>query len=90
MKNPTNQNNIPTKNSLDQVKNLLAEHLGVEPDDINEDDSFTDELHMTPADLSDFIEKLKESGIEISVGDFSNIETVGDLLERISSETLIE
>lgn len=60
---------------------LLAEHIGVEPEDVNEDDSFLEDLHMDPADFSDFIHVLEKSGFTVNSSDLTGIETVEDLIE---------
>jgi acyl carrier protein len=73
-----------------RIINLLAEHLGVEPDDIQEEYTFTEDLHMNPADLADFVHYLKNSGINTETLDLPNLETVNDLIENIESETLTD
>lgn len=78
------------KTSENLVKKLLAEHIGVEPEDINETDSLTEDLHMSSADLSDFVSSLEVKGIDTTPLDLPNIETVGDLIEALTSEELIE
>lgn len=66
----------------DQVIKILANQIGVEPEDIEEDDSLRDELHMSSVDLAEITEHLAELGM--AGVDFSDIETVGDLLESLS------
>ena len=68
-----------------KVIKLLAENLGVEAEDIAEDDSFAEDLHMSPDKLSDFVESLSSSGFETSNLALTEIETVGDLAELLSS-----
>jgi acyl carrier protein len=68
-------------NTENTIIKLLAEHIGVEPEDIKPDDFFFDDLHMSPADLSDFMEILTANGIDVSKIDLSTIEAVEDLLE---------
>ena len=81
-------NDIIRKPTPEYIKGLLAEQIGVEPDDIKDEDAFSDELHMSAADLSDFSESLTNSGIDTSKLDLTQIETVGDLLEALSSEEI--
>ena len=66
------------------IKELLAEHIGVDANDIDEEDSFYEDLHMGPADLTDFIQTLSQSGIDIESIDLTKLESLGDLLESIS------
>lgn len=67
-----------------EIKSLLAEHIGVEAEDIKDEDSFSIDLHMGPAELVDFSENLKKMGLDMSQIDFSTTETVGELLEALS------
>lgn len=73
-----NVNFVKTKK---MIKRLLAERLGVEPDDIKDDDSFKEELHMNPIILTDFVQKLSENGYETESLDFSEIDNLIDLYE---------
>ena|SRR3989344_5207988 len=65
------------------VKELLAEQIGVEPDDLGVEDSFVEDLHMTNADLTDFTNKLEVEGVNPTEIDFAEIETLGELLENL-------
>ena len=73
-----------TPNSL---RETLAAQIGVEPEDINEDDSFTEDFHMTNADLTDFTFKLTEAGVDPLDIDFSETETLGELMEVLGVAT---
>lgn len=66
----------------------LAEHIGVEPEDINDEDSLSEDLHMNPAEISDFVHSLGEAGFSISSLNLTEIETVGDLLEALGAVEL--
>ncbi len=66
-----------------KIKSLLAEHIGVDADDIKDEDSFSEDLHMGPMELVDFTEALKKIGFDTSAIDFSTIDTVGELLEAL-------
>lgn len=63
------------------IKRLLAECLGVESDDIKDDDSFKEELHMNPIVLTDFSQKLIENGYDTEAIDFSEIDDLENLYE---------
>ena len=71
----------------DLVQKLLAQHLGIEPDDINDDDNLYTDLHMTVADLSDFLTILEDGGIDTSNIDLTEIETFSDLIENLFLDT---
>lgn len=68
----------------EKITKLLADFLGVEPTDITEDDSLTEDLHMTPTDLVDFTDILEKSGIDTTGLDFTEVETVTDLYEKFT------
>jgi len=69
--------------NINKIKELLASQIGVESDDIDEEDFFTEDLHMTPTDLTDFTNVLEKEGFNTTKVDFIEIETVGDLIEAI-------
>ena len=90
MINPTN-NNLDKKASISgeiekKVKDILSEQLGTEPEDIKNNDSFSDNLNMRPSDISDFFSKIEESSIDKKNIDIEEVQTVGDLIEYLSAE----
>ncbi len=68
----------------EKIISVLAEQIGVEPEDIADDDSFREDLHMGPHDLTDFAHNLEKVGLETAKIDFSLIETVGELIEELT------
>lgn len=74
-------------NKLLLLKSHLAQFLGVELEDISNDDAFVDELHMTAADLSDFVHSLEDLGFDISKVDLTALTSVSDLLEALEIDT---
>jgi acyl carrier protein len=68
-----------------QIIARLAEHIGVEPDDINEDDFFLEDLHMNATEMSDFVHSLTDLGFDVSKLDLASLETVSDLLEGLGA-----
>lgn len=66
-----------------RIKKLLAEYLGLEIEDISDDDSLSSDLHMRPSDISDFLTILEENNIDTSKLDLSVIDTLEDLYERL-------
>ncbi len=70
------------------VKELLADQLGIEQDDIEENYSFIEDLHMTPSDVSDFMETLEKNGYDTSAINLSTLETFSDLEETLSHRDL--
>ena len=71
-----------------EVLKLIAEYIGVEVDEIKEEDSFVDDFHMNPADFTDLLEKLSSEGEEIEKLKLREINTVMDLLEALEVEDL--
>ena len=78
--NSTNQKDI------NPVKKHLAEYLGVEIEDIDDEDSLTQDLHMRPSDLTDFLETLKTNNIDTNTVDLTEIETVGELIDAVNND----
>ena len=72
------------------VKNILSEQLGIDIEDIQEGDSLTIDLHMTPSDLIDLFERLKELGYNLTDVDLTEVETVDELIERIAARQLLD
>lgn len=67
----------------EKIKRKLADYLGIETVDIEDDFSLTEDLHMKPTDLTDFIQILSEMGINTDALDFTEIDTFSDLIEEI-------
>jgi acyl carrier protein len=87
--NTTNDPDYQAKLSAEvskKVKTYLAEYLGTEPEDINDEDSFSEQLHMRPSDISDFFTTLEGKGVDTSLLNIEETQTVSDLIEFISSE----
>lgn len=73
-----------------KIKAVLADQLGVEPDDIKGEDSFSDDLHMTATNLSDFVESLSEKGLDVSKIELTEVATVEELIEAVDSQEPIQ
>ena len=71
------------KNKQKLIKKLLALHLGLEVDDISNEDFLKEDLHMDPLSLTDFSHILEKNSFDIDSIDFSEIETVNDLIENL-------
>ena len=68
-----------------QIIKLLAEQIGVEPEDIDEEDAFLTDLHMNPPELSDFVHSLTSLDLDVSHLNLTEIETVVELLEALGA-----
>ncbi len=75
-------------NDLDRtkkgVREELANYLGLEPEDIDDDSSLVEDLHMKASDITDFMEVLTRMGMETSGIDMTETETFLDLVESLT------
>jgi|TARA_B100001971_G_scaffold175602_1_gene169306 acyl carrier protein len=73
--------------TLDKVKEVVMDKLGVEESQITEDAHFMDDLSADSLDTVEIIMQLEEEfGIEIPDEDAENISTVGAAVEYIDSK----
>jgi len=75
-----------TKDITQKILTALSEQIGVEEEELDTKDSFQEDLHMSPADLTDFLEKLGEMGFDTSDIDLTETKHVEDLIEVIISQ----
>ncbi len=68
----------------ESVKKELANFLGIEPEDIESDFSLTEDLHMKPTDLTDFMEILSKMDFDTASIDFAEVETFADLIDALT------
>ena len=69
---------------LQKVRQLIAEQLGLEEDEITPESSFLDDLGADSLDLVELIMAFEEEyGLEIPDEDAERIVTVGDAVEYI-------
>ncbi|MFI5241176.1 MAG: acyl carrier protein [Microgenomates group bacterium] len=67
-----------------KVKKLLADFLGVDPEDIDDEAFLAEDLHLDPTSLTDFMEILKNEGFDTSKANLEEIETFSELVENLS------
>ena len=68
----------------EKIKKLLADFLGVDTDDIKNEYSLAQDLHMASSDLTDFVEALKAEGVDTSNLILTEIDSFDDLIESLS------
>lgn len=69
----------------DKIKSLLAQHIGVEEEDIKGEDLLLEDLHMGASEIADFFSSLDDAGMNVSKINMAEIKTVDDLLESLNS-----
>ncbi len=67
----------------EKIRKELADYLGTDPEDIDDESVLTEDLHMQPTDLTDFAEILSSAGYDISKLDFTEIETFSELVDAV-------
>lgn len=73
---------------LEKLKEIIADVLNVDADDITEDTTFVDDLGADSLDIFQIIMGIEETfDIEIDNDDAENIATVGDAVEQIKNAT---
>ena len=75
---------------LEKLKEIIADVLNVEVNDITEDTTFVDDLGADSLDIFQIIMGIEETfDIEIDNDDAEQISTVGDAVEQIKNEQII-
>ena len=74
---------------LEKLKEIIADVLNVEVNDITEDTTFVDDLGADSLDIFQIIMGIEETfDIEIDNDDAEQISTVGDAVEQIKNATI--
>jgi acyl carrier protein len=70
----------------DRVKKIVVEHLGVEPEKVTEEASFTDDLGADSLDIVELVMAFEEEfGVEIPDDAAEKISTVKDAIAYIDA-----
>ena len=76
---------------LEKMKEIIAEQLGVEEDEITPDTSFKGDLGADSLDLFELTMALEEEyDTEIPAEELEDIETVGDVIEYLREKGIDE
>lgn len=67
------------------VRQELANFLGIEATDIEDDFSLTEDMHMKASDLTDFMEILTRMNYDVSGVELTEVETFLDLVEALTT-----
>ena len=72
---------------LEKMKEIIADQLGVNADEVTADSNFKDELGADSLDLFELVTNLEdEYGVEIPAEDLENMATVGDVINYLKSK----
>ncbi|NLF38216.1 acyl carrier protein [bacterium] len=72
----------------ERVKDIIVKQLGVKPDEVTDDASFTDDLGADSLDLVEVVMALEEEfGAQIPDEEAEKIKTVGDAVKYIESKS---
>jgi len=70
--------------TAERVKDIIVKQLGVKPEEVTDDASFTDDLGADSLDLVEVVMALEEEfGAQIPDEDAEKIKTVGDAVKYI-------
>ena len=73
--------------TLEKVREIIVEQLGVDPDEVTMDASFREDLQADSLDLVEMVMAFEDTfGGEISDEDAQQIETVGDAVRYIEEQ----
>lgn len=69
---------------LEEIKELVAETLGTDVEELTEATSFSEDLNADSLDLFEMVMELEDKfGVKIPTEDLENIKTIGDVKEYI-------
>ncbi len=72
----------------DRIKSIIAEQLGVKPEEVTPEASFIDDLGADSLDTVELIMALEEEfGVEIPDEDAEKMATVGDAIKYIQEKS---
>ncbi len=72
-------------NTKQKIKRELADFLGVDMEDIEDETELTTDLHMDAVMLTDFMEILTKAGFDVSQLNFTEIDTFLELVEALTA-----
>lgn len=72
---------------LEKIKEIVADQLGIEADDITAESRFKEDLEADSLDLFELVMALEEEyGVEIPTEDLEQIATVGDIIDYLQKK----
>jgi acyl carrier protein len=73
------------ENTKNKIRQELSDFLGVEAEDIEDETSLSEDLHMKASDLTDFMEILGRMGMDTHSMDLTELETFSDFCEALTA-----
>lgn len=72
---------------LEKIKEIVADQLGIDEDDIKLESNFKEDLEADSLDLFELVMALEEEyGVEIPSEDLEEIATVNDIIEYLKNK----
>ena len=72
---------------LEKIKEIVADQLGIDEDDIKLESNFKEDLEADSLDLFELVMALEEEyGVEIASEDLEKIATVNDIIEYLKNK----
>lgn len=72
---------------LEKIKEIVADQLGIDEDDIKLESNFKEDLEADSLDLFELVMALEEEyGVEIPSEDLEKIVTVNDIIEYLKNK----
>lgn len=72
---------------LEKIKEIVADQLGIDEDDIKLESNFKEDLEADSLDLFELVMALEEEyGVEIPSEDLAKIATVNDIIEYLKNK----
>jgi acyl carrier protein len=72
-------------NTKQKINRELADYLGVDMEDVEDESILATDFHMDATMLADFMEILSKAGFDASELDFTEIETFSDLVDALTA-----
>ena len=74
---------------LEKIRKILEEELNIDPEDVNEDSDFRDDLGVDSLDLFELVMNLEnEYGVEFPAEELETLRTVGDVIEFLEKNNV--
>ncbi|MBQ6542017.1 MAG: acyl carrier protein [Lachnospiraceae bacterium] len=74
---------------LEKIREILEEELNIDPEDVNEDSDFRDDLGIDSLDLFELVMNLEnEYGVEFPAEELESLRTVGDVIDFLEKNNV--